>query len=81
MGTAAGVIASVWQQNPQLGWAVGISLGLTMTLATGLGYLIPYTLLKMGLDQAAGSDPFITTIKDISGLFIYFLMVGFFLGI
>lgn len=80
MGTAAGIIASTWQQDPSFGWAVGISLCLTMTIATFLGYLIPFILVRMGFDQAAGSDPFITSIKDITGLFIYFTSVTIFLG-
>ncbi len=80
MGVAAGIIASLWQQEPNFGYAVGISLTLTITLATALGYLVPFILVRMGFDQAAGSDPFITTIKDISGLFIYFFFVSVFLG-
>lgn len=80
MGVAAGFAASIWQQEPNFGWAVGISLTLTMTIATSMGFLVPYLLVKMGFDQAAGSDPFITTIKDISGLLIYFSLVSVFLG-
>jgi magnesium transporter len=34
--------------------------------------------MKMGLDQAAGADPIITTIKDVTGLLIYFLLVRLF---
>ncbi len=80
MGLAAGIIASAWQGEPSFGLAVGISLAMTMTLATALGFLIPFILVRLGMDQAAGSDPFITTIKDISGLFIYFTFVSIFLG-
>lgn len=80
MGIAAGIIASIWQQSTNFGWAVGISLMLTMTIATALGFLVPFILVRIGFDQAAGSDPFITTIKDISGLVIYFSFVSIFLG-
>ncbi|WP_027338823.1 magnesium transporter [Halonatronum saccharophilum] len=80
LGIAAGVIAAIWQQIPALGIVVGLSLGLTITIATALGFFIPYVLFKLGLDQAAGSDPIITTIKDITGLFIYFFLVSQFLG-
>jgi len=80
MGVAAGIIASFWQQSPDFGWAVGLSLALTMTLATTLGFLVPFILVKLGFDQAAGSDPFITTIKDVTGLFIYFTSVSIFLS-
>ncbi|HHX64760.1 MAG TPA: magnesium transporter [Chloroflexi bacterium] len=74
VGVIAGVIASVWQGIPRLGWVVGTSIMVTMTIATTLGFLIPYLLFKLGVDQAAGSDPIITTIKGITGLIIYFVL-------
>jgi len=37
-------------------------------------------IIFIGLDQAAGADPFITTIKDISALAIYFGLVNVFLA-
>ncbi|WP_408956268.1 magnesium transporter [Natroniella sp. ANB-PHB2] len=80
LGVAAGFIAAFWQQLPALGIVVGLSLTATITIATSLGFMIPYILFKLGFDQAAGSDPIITTIKDITGLFIYFFLVSQFLG-
>ncbi|OWZ84617.1 magnesium transporter [Natranaerobius trueperi] len=80
LGIAAGFIAEFWQPIEGIGLVVGLSLGLTVTIATALGFLIPFILVKLGLDQAAGSDPFLTTIKDISGLFIYFTLTNIFLG-
>ncbi len=80
LGLAALFIATVWQGIPELGYAVGLSLFLTVTIATALGFLTPYALIRIGLDQAAGSDPIITTIKDMSGLAIYFFSAGFFLS-
>jgi magnesium transporter len=78
MGVMAGVIAAFWQQIPMLGVVVGLALIATITLATILGFFIPYILMKIGLDQAAGADPIITTIKDVTGLLIYFLLVRLF---
>ncbi|WP_027338543.1 magnesium transporter [Halonatronum saccharophilum] len=80
LGIAAGAIAMLWQQIPGLGLVVGLSLSITITIATALGFFIPYILFKLGLDQAAGSDPIITTVKDITGLFIYFYLASTFLG-
>ncbi len=76
LGLLAGLIAGIWQGLPAIGWVVGLSLICTMTLATSLGYLIPFILLKLGADPAVGSDPIITTIKDITGLFIYFTIAS-----
>jgi len=75
IGFASGIIAYVMQGDPMLGVAVGVALVCTMTLASLLGFLVPYLLIRLGVDQAAGSAPIITSIKDISGLIIYFALV------
>jgi magnesium transporter len=72
LGFVAGFIAYLWQGIPEVGLVVGLSLFFTMTLAATLGFLIPYLLVKAGTDMAAGADPIITTIKDVTGLLIYF---------
>jgi len=76
LGTLGGLIAAVWQGIPELGLAVGISMVLVITLGVALGFIIPYILIKLGFDQAAGADPILTTIKDMSGLVIYFYAVS-----
>ena len=78
MGVLAGAIAAFWQKIPMLGVVVGLALIFTITLATILGFFVPYILMKIGLDQAAGADPIITTIKGVTGLLIYFLLVRLF---
>jgi len=80
LGIATGIIASIWQGMPMLGLAVGLALAVAMTLAALLGFLVPYVLIKLNIDQAAGSAPIITSIKDIAGLVIYFVFVNIFLG-
>ena len=80
-GIIAGIVATLWQGVPMLGVAVGLAVTATMTLAALLGFLVPYVLIKLNVDQAAGSAPIITSIKDISGLLIYFAFVFIFLGI
>jgi len=79
-GIAAGLIAGIWQAMPMLGVAVGLAVAATMTLAALLGFLVPYILIKFNMDQAAGSAPIITSIKDISGLVIYFVVVSLLMG-
>jgi len=80
MGAVAGVVAHFWQGLEGFGLAVGLSMALTITIASSLGFIIPYTLYKLDLDQAAGSDPVITTLKDITALIIYFSLVQVFMG-
>lgn len=85
LGIAGGAIAYVWQgapnDVPQLGLAVGISLFAVITLAAVLGAFLPWILLKLGFDHGPASDPFITTIKDFTGLLLYFYLVSLLLGI
>jgi len=78
-GFISGSIATIWQGDIMLGLAVGVSLGLTVTLAATLGFLVPFVLMKLNADQAAGAAPIITTVKDISGIIIYFTFVSIFL--
>lgn len=80
LGVVTGGIAALWQDPPTVGLVVALSLIITVTLATLLGFLIPYTLMKLGVDPAVGADPIITTIKDITGLLIYFALAVLILG-
>ena len=75
VGAVSGVIIAFWIGIPMLGIAVGIALVATMTLAAVLGFFVPYLLIRLKADQAAGASPIITSIKDISGLFIYFGLI------
>ncbi|MBD2312456.1 magnesium transporter [Desertifilum sp. FACHB-1129] len=85
LGLVAGVAAYFWQGVPngvpQLGLAVGVALTCVITLGAILGAVLPMTMLKLGFDHGPGADPFITTIKDFSGLWIYFTLVGLLIGV
>jgi magnesium transporter len=57
-----------------LGVTVSIAL-LTVTLMAGvMGTLTPLVLNKMKIDPALATGPFITTVNDVIGLFIYFVI-------
>lgn len=85
IGLAGGTIAYLWQGAPngvpELGIAVGVALAFSVTFASFLGFFLPWLLIKLGADHAPGADPFITTIKDFTGLAVYFLMASWLLGI
>ena len=51
--------------------SVGITLIFITTLAATTGSLLPLLFDKMRLDPALMSSPFITTVTDIAGVFIY----------
>ena len=38
-------------------------------------------MVKLGVDHAPGADPFITTIKDFTGLLVYFSMASWLIGV
>jgi magnesium transporter len=81
----AGTVAYFWQgvpnDIPQLGVVVGVALFTSVFLAACLGFLLPWAMVKVGVDHAPGADPFITTIKDFTGLLVYFLMAAWLLDI
>jgi magnesium transporter len=81
----AGTIAYFWQgvpnDIPQLGVVVGVALFTSVFTAACLGFLLPWALIRLGVDHAPGADPFITTIKDFTGLLVYFLMAAWLLGL
>ncbi|MDR2703959.1 MAG: magnesium transporter [Cellulomonadaceae bacterium] len=79
-GIGGGLVAGIWQGDPSLGLAVGFALLTTVTLSALLGFLVPWALVKIGTDQAAGSAPIITSIKDITGLIIYFGFIALFMS-
>lgn len=85
IGVVGGAVAYFWQGVPNgipaLGLAVGISLFVSVNIATFLGFFLPWFLIKLGLDHAPGADPFITTIKDFTGLFVYFGLAAWVLNI
>jgi magnesium transporter len=58
--------------------ALVATLGLTMLavsfVATTNGALIPFVLTWLGVDPASAMGPFVTTLNDILGLAIYFLI-------
>lgn len=51
---------------------VAVSLLVAMTLSSCVGALIPIFFLKIGVDPAVASGPFITTISDVTALLIYY---------
>lgn len=57
----------------QLGITVGVALMSVIMFATTFGTLVPLILDKYNINPALATGPFITTLNDVSGLFIYFL--------
>tara|TARA_B100001778_G_C18560827_1_gene617653 strand:- start:144 stop:1496 length:1353 start_codon:yes stop_codon:yes gene_type:complete len=60
--------------NLLLAITVSLSLIIVIVFAALFGTFIPLTLQKYNVDPAVATGPFITTISDILGLLIYFLI-------
>lgn len=78
-GFAIAVAASLWQGMPLLGLVVGIAMFATISLAALIGTLIPIIFNHYGIDPAITSGPFVTSIKDVTGLLIYFSIATMFM--
>ncbi|MDI9456670.1 MAG: magnesium transporter [Dethiobacteria bacterium] len=78
-GILVAVTAVLWRGSPILGLVVGISMVATVSLATVIGTLVPLLFHKLHIDPAITSGPLVTTIKDVTGLLIYFGMATLFL--
>ncbi len=83
MGVICGILISfvafIWQGNPYLGLVVGISMAATISMAALIGTLVPMICNMINIDPAITAGPFVTTIKDVTGLLIYFIIASAFL--
>lgn len=59
-------------ENAKFGFVVSISLLTVIIFAAVIGTLIPLILHRYKIDPALATGPFITTLNDVTGLFIYF---------
>ena len=55
----------------RLGLTVGLAMLCVVVLAKGLGASLPILFKSIGLDPALMSGPFITSVLDVFGLFVY----------
>jgi magnesium transporter len=59
-------------EGSKLAVVVSLSLFTVIIFASIFGVLIPLGLKKLKVDPALAIGPFVTTLNDIVGLFIYF---------
>lgn len=66
-----GVIAVAWFHVTDLGLVIGLAMATVLTAAALGGILIPLALIKLGVDPAVSSGPFVTTVTDVVGFFSF----------
>lgn len=76
LACSAIILAVVWglEQDLKLGLTVSTALILVIIFAGLMGTLVPIILHSRKIDPALATGPFITTMNDVVGLFIYFLI-------
>jgi magnesium transporter len=62
--------------NTALAAAVAVSLVVASSIATTIGFLLPWTFARLGYDPALGSGPLATVVQDVLSLTIYFLIAS-----
>ena len=65
-------VCALLYPQPNIALTVSVSLLTVMIFAALFGTFIPLILDKYKVDPALATGPFITTINDVIGLFIYF---------
>lgn len=81
-GVLLGIFAYMGYSEPKLlGFVVGISLFLSMSLAAMVGAFIPLILKRFDIDAAVATGPFVTTSIDVLGVFMFLWIAKLFLGL
>jgi magnesium transporter len=76
-GTVESVVALGLGYDPAVGLAVGLAMTLGMSAASLLGAAMPLVLTVARVDPAVASGPLVSTINDSLGLAVYFTIATF----
>lgn len=74
------IIIMVWKAKLFLGLMLGIAIFTAILVANLVGLLLPYLMKGLGFDPALASGPFVSTLVDLTSVFIYFTIAGLFLS-
>lgn len=80
VGVTIALVAGVWQKNLTLGMIIGVAMAAAIAVANVAGALIPKLMLRLGFDPAVASGPFISTLSDLTSVFIYFSIASIFIS-
>ena len=81
MAAVAFIRALTWGVPMPLAVAVAFSIFVIVVWANGVGSLLPLLAARVGVDPAIVSGPFMSTLVDATGLFIYFTIARLILRI
>lgn len=78
-GVTMALVAAFWFGVPMLGAVIGVAMLLTLVAAALGGIGIPMLLDRVGIDPALASGPFVTTVTDVVGFFLFLGLAGWIL--
>jgi magnesium transporter len=76
-----GVAAYIWFDVPGLGIVIGLAMMCNLVVAALGGILIPLTFHRLKFDPAVASSPFVTTITDVTGFFVFLSIATLWFGL
>lgn len=76
MAAVAYIRARTWGMGNPTSLAVSLSIMAIVVWANSVGSVLPIILTRLGVDPAIVSGPFMSTLVDTTGLFIYFTIAG-----
>lgn len=79
MALSGGVLGLI-DGNLEVAMVVAVALFFVVLVSNLIGVTVPLLLTRIGIDPAVASNPFITSVADISGLTIYFTVATWILG-
>jgi magnesium transporter len=56
----------------RVGLTIALALVGVVTFGSLVGSMLPFLMKRLGFDPASASAPFVATLVDVTGLFIYF---------
>ena len=78
-GMLLALVGWVFNNDMIIGLTVGIAICANMTLAAVVGTFLPLLAVKLRIDPAVASGPFVTTSIDIIGVTLYFVTASLFI--
>jgi magnesium transporter len=81
MAVVAYGLAVFWVRDYRLALTVAASIFGIVLWATGAGSLLPLLAARLDIDPTVVSGPVMSTLVDATGLFIYFTVARFILGL
>jgi magnesium transporter len=76
-----GMIAIAWFDVRDLGIVIALAMVTVLAAAALGGILIPLALIRLGVDPAVSSGPFVTTITDVVGFFSFLSIATLWFGL